>query len=151
MSKALVISGFPGIGKSYLTNKHGDKVSDSDSSLFSWVKGKEGVERNPDFPSNYMEHIKEVSKTHDYVLVSSHEEVRRALEDNGINYTSVYPDIALKDEYIERYRKRGSHEKFIDLISENWDEFILSLEKESFPNKLVLKKGEFLSDVIKKG
>ena len=51
-----VISAFPGTGKSYFHRNSDSKVLDSDSSKFSWIE--EGV-RHPDFPNNYMTHIKE--------------------------------------------------------------------------------------------
>lgn len=49
MKKTKVISGFPGVGKSFNHYNTDDNliVLDSDSSLFSWES--EGV-RHPDFP-----------------------------------------------------------------------------------------------------
>lgn len=141
-----IIAGFPGIGKSVLFNSSSDlKVLDSDSSLFSWIE--EGV-RHPDFPNNYMQHIKENIGKADVILVSSHDVVRKALEENGIEYTLVYPSIELKDEYIERYKKRGNNEGFINFIGNNWDNFIQDIEKETFPDLIRLDSGEFLSDVL---
>ena len=56
MKNTRVISGFPGIGKSYLFNNGKNiLIIDSDSSNFSWLEP--GV-RNPEFPHNYMKHIK---------------------------------------------------------------------------------------------
>lgn len=85
---AIVISGFPGIGKSYMYNNMKDlKILDSDSSKFSWVKDEEGKntkERNPDFPNNYIKHIKDNMDSSDIILVSSHKVVRDALKDNDI-------------------------------------------------------------------
>lgn len=65
MKETTIISGFPGIGKSYFFRNqeyNNRTVLDSDSSEFSWVKDENGnntKERNPDFPSNYIDHIKE--------------------------------------------------------------------------------------------
>ncbi|WP_220456036.1 hypothetical protein [Priestia aryabhattai] len=145
MKKTKIISGFPAIGKSFLFENNHLKVLDSDSSLFSWIE--KGV-RHPDFPSNYMDHIKENIGKADFILVSSHDVVRKALEDNDIHYTLVYPDISLKEEYIERYKSRGNDEKFISFIESNWNKFIDDIEDEVFPAKFKLESGEFLSDVI---
>jgi hypothetical protein len=141
-----VIAGFPGIGKSVLFRENnGLTVLDSDSSLFSWIE--EGV-RHPDFPNNYMEHIKENIGKADIILVSSHDVVRKALEENEIEYTLVYPSVELKEEYIERYKRRGNNEGFINFISNNWENFIEDIERETFPDLIRLGSNEFLSDVL---
>lgn len=146
MKETLVISGFPGVGKSYLT-KINEKmiVLDSDSSLFSWIK--DGV-RNPNFPSNYIEHIKENIGYADNIFVSSHDVVREVLESNNIDYLLVYPSVELKDEYIQRYRERNSDEKFIKFIETNWEQFIFDIEKETFPTLIKLQSGQYLRDVL---
>lgn len=145
-----VIAGFPGIGKSYYKKKMKDSnVLDSDSSKFSWDK-KDKSKRNPDFPKNYIEHIKSNIGKVDVILVSTHDEVREELEKNDIKYTLVYPDASLKDEYVERYKDRGSDDKFIKFISDGWDKMIKNLESEKFPKHKKLKKGEFLADIIEK-
>lgn len=129
---ATVIAGFPGVGKTYMYNELKDKVKiiDSDSSEFSWIK--ENV-RHPDFPNNYIEHIKQNLDKQDYILVFSHDVVREALKEHEIDYVLVYPDKKLKDDYIEKYKKRGNDEGFINFISKNWNNFIDELESETHP------------------
>jgi len=152
MKNTKIISGFPGVGKSYMFNNNSKlTILDSDSSNFSWVKDDKGnntSERNPNFPSNYVQHIKENIGKVDIIMVSSHDIVRKSLQDANINYTIVYPDISLKDEYIQRYKDRGSNEGFVTMINKNWSNFIVETEKETFPKKIVLCEGEFLADVI---
>lgn len=143
--KTKVIAGFPAVGKSVVTKNSHTVVLDSDSSKFSWIS--EGV-RHPEFPNNYIQHIKANIGKADYILVSSHDVVRKALEENNIEYTLVYPSIELKDEYLERYRNRGNDEKFISFISRNWDSFIEDIEAETFPTLNKLNSGEFLADVL---
>jgi hypothetical protein len=36
----------------------------------------------------------------------------------------VYPDDRRKDEFIERYKNRGNDEKFIELVSNKWDDWM---------------------------
>lgn len=144
--KTKVISGFPAVGKSYLYNNHKElKVLDSDSSKFSWES--EGV-RHPDFPNNYIRHIKRNLGVVDVIFVSSHKVVREALENNGIDYTIVYPNISLKGEYISRYINRGNDDSFIEFLNDNWEEFITDIENERFPVKVELQKGQYMKDVI---
>ena len=125
--KTKIISAFPGTGKSYYHNKHKETTLDSDSSNFSWIKDENGNNtsiRNPNFPQNYIEHIKENIGKYEFIFVSSHKEVREALLNNCIFFYLVYPDDRRKDEFIERYINRGNNEKFIQLISDNWDEWM---------------------------
>jgi hypothetical protein len=126
-NRTKIISAFPGTGKSYYHNKYPDITLDSDSSNFSWVKDENGnntKKRNPNFPQNYIEHIKENIGKYKYIFVSSHKEVRDALLDNCIFFYIVYPDDRRKEEFIQRYRDRGNHENFITLVDENWDDWL---------------------------
>lgn len=36
----------------------------------------------------------------------------------------IYPDNSRRNEFIERYRNRGNDEKFIELVSNKWDEWM---------------------------
>lgn len=142
--KTMVIAAFPGTGKSYTTQQEANKfegILDSDSSQFSWLKDKEGKNtdvRNPDFPANYIKHIKENLGKVEVIFVSSHKEVREALEKEGIDYFLVYPNIFQKKDYIERYKKRGNNNKFINLLSANWELWIEECDAEVFPTKIKL-------------
>lgn len=136
-----VICGFPGVGKSTLFN-NGLNCIDSDSSKFD----------KEDFPRNYVAHIKALiaHNEHDYIFVSSHESVRSALVKEGVEFTLVYPSITLIDEYIERYKKRGSSKAFVELMKNNWSQFIVSCATQVGCERIVLKQGEYLADVISK-
>jgi len=144
-----LISGFPGIGKSHffrVMQKDGSKkVLDSDSTNFSWIE--KGV-RNPDFPNNYINHIKNNMDKADIILISSHDVVRNALVQNKIPFILVYPDRNIKEEYIARYRQRGSDEKFVKLLEDNWDKFIDDCEKQKGCKHVIIHSGEYLSDKI---
>lgn len=134
--KTLVISAFPACGKTYCFNNAKDRYTmlDSDSSNFSWIKDANGNntdQRNPDFPANYIQHIKDNIGKVDIIFVSSHANVRQALRDAGINVIYIYPDKKLKKEWIRRFKERGNDEKFISFISSHWNEFIDELDSES--------------------
>lgn len=143
-----VISAFPATGKSWLTeelNTKGLTALDSDSSKFSWVS--EGV-RNPDFPNNYILHIKENIGKVDYIFVSSHKEVRDAMNNNLIPYIVIYPHASLYEEYIDRFIKRGNTKEFISFISQRWYSFINELKNENCFLKIPLTTGQYISDVL---
>lgn len=140
-----VISGFPGIGKTFYKKNSNLNILDSDSSKFSWIE--KGV-RNPEFPKNYIEHIKDSMYKFDMVLVSTHKVVRDALVENNINFLLVYPEIDLKEEYIERFRNRGSDDSFIKLFEDNWDTFIYEMDNQKGCVVTKLKSGTFLSSIF---
>ena len=125
--KTRIISAFPGTGKSYFYNENKETTIDSDSSNFSWVKDKDGnntKERNPNFPQNYIEHIKENIGKYKFIFVSSHKEVRDALKENCLFFYLIYPEETRKDEFIQRYKDRGSPIGFVNLIESKWDAWL---------------------------
>lgn len=149
--RARIISAFPGTGKTHLFNNYGDLVIlDSDSSKFSWIIENGEKKRNPEFPNNYIEHIKENLNKCDIILVSSHEEVRNALIDNEMYFELCYPSLEDKEIYIERYIRRGSPEGFINLISNNWEKWITDLENQddSYCIMTQLLGDQYLTDYI---
>lgn len=126
-----VVSAFPGMGKSHFCARHKATALDSDSSGFSWTKDAEGnntKERNPDFPMNYIEHIRLNMGKYEYIFVSTHKEVRDALCQAGIFFYLAYPDPSRKEEFLERYRARGNDEKFVETVSRNWDAWMQELQ-----------------------
>lgn len=137
-----IIAGFPGVGKTYFAKNTDKIVTDSDSSLFS---------HDEDFPDNYLEHIKELKQSDKYeiIMVSTHANIRGAMVGEELNFTLVYPSIMLKDEYIQRFRDRGSPDDFIDFMSRNWDVFIDHLNVQKYCGRMVLGEGMYLSDIIK--
>jgi hypothetical protein len=139
-----VISAFPACGKSYSykNRQHLFKgILDSDSSEFSWIKDSEGnntKERNPDFPNNYIQHIKDNIGKVEIIFISSHDVVRKALKDNNIKYTLVYPDKSLKEEWLDRCKDRGNALSFIKFLDNNFNIFIDEMDNETFPTKVQL-------------
>lgn len=131
-NKTVVIAAFPGMGKTYYKNNcNGFTVSDSDSSQFSWTTDEEGNKiRNPEFPNNYIEHIKSLIGKVDFIFVSTHEAVLRALIENDIYFFLLYPNFSYKNEMIERYYERGSDSKLIQTIVNNYDNWVSVLETD---------------------
>ena len=143
--KAVVISAFPATGKTYLQGKKtGLKIMDSDSSQYSWIQ--KGV-RHPKFPQNYIDHIKKYFDKADIILVSSHKIVREALVKNGIDFFLVYPSEEQKEEYLSRCEERGSDSQFILMLEDKWEEFISDCRCQENCKHIILKSGQYLSDV----
>lgn len=136
MKQTVIISAFPGCGKTHATTKLNGKlydIIDSDSSNFSWVKDENGDNtdvRNPNFPQNYIDHIKDNIGKVDIIFVSSHKEVRQALKENHMKFILVSPRQNMKSEWMNRFAQRGNTKKFIDFMDTNWDQFIDDIYKE---------------------
>jgi hypothetical protein len=136
-----VISAFPGTGKTiYFQRSKFKKVLDSDSSKFD----------KQYFPENYIEHIKEsLNDLSIYkIFVSSHKTVREALVKHNIAFTLIYPERELKEEYIKRYENRGNTPEFVALVDKNWDSWLDELDNQEGCDKIKLKAGEFIGDVL---
>ena len=146
--KTRIISGFPGVGKSTLFGQFGNlKILDSDSSKFSWENQAERI-RHPQWPMNYIEHIRENQGKVDIILVSSHDVVRHALVEAGIEFELVYPGLEMKNEYISRYVDRGNSTAFVKLLEGNYEIWIAELMSQMGCIHRPLGSGQFLSDVI---
>lgn len=111
--------------------------------------------RNPEFPANYIKHIKEQMKSgkYDFIFVSSHQSVREALRNENIEYTIVCPNINMKEEWLGRcyFRKLEGKQLFpIQVLIDNWDTWIKQLidEIDHYKNGIFLYHNEHLSDII---
>ena len=145
-----IVSAFPATGKSWVFNTDKSKVIlDSDSSQFSWVEDSEGQVRNPNFPGNYIQHIRQEINNCDIMFVSSHRMVRDALLHAGIPYYLVYPErnLGLRIEYLKRCKNRGTPE-IAELLNHNWDTFMHELEAQTGCEHIRLGQGQYLSDVM---
>lgn len=135
--KTLLISAFPGCGKStaYMLLKNKLKVFDSDSAFFPKIN----------FPKNYIEHIKSNIGDADIIFISSHLEVRDALRKENIPFHIMYPSIDRKEEFLKNYKDRGNGKNFIKNLKDNFERFINEIENEDFDGeKIKLIDGDFI-------
>lgn len=157
-----IFSVFPACGKTWVYNHQEDlglKILDSDSSEFSWIYSNLDENgnlirsvrkiRNPDFPNNYIKHIKENIGKYDYIFVSSHSSVREALDKEGIDYTIVYPESSCKAEWVGRCfirEKNNENGCTAEVLYNNWEQWILECVKTGLTHKeIVLDSKEYLS------
>lgn len=127
-----VISAFPGVGKT----KAVEIVPNLIDLDLPGIPMGEYIDKINDHLSNDMR-----------VLVPSWETLRVAMRDAGIIYTIVYPQRDLKADYMMRYIKRGSDEKFLNTLNNRWDAFIDSCSSDPVDDHLVLKQSQaYLSD-----
>lgn len=157
MIKGLVISGFPGIGKSTAESVYRESI-DCESTPFHYVFDPNtvnalfpyGVEKeNPNWVKEYVDFIEKSAKDgkYQFIFISSHLKVREELDMRMIPYIVVVPEKCLKDEYLARYVKRGDCAEFIIEVSESWDEWLEEIECNA-PAVIHLKSGQVLSDIL---
>ena len=146
MIKTRIISAFPACGKTHMFNNGYDKktIIDSDSSKFSWLD--DGKTRNPLFPMNYIQHIKSNIGKVDYILVSSHIDVRKALDEADLCWCFVVPDKSLMLEWVGRCYVRGNDDGFISAMINNWYDWTGNLSDPMPRGKCTLSSGEYLKD-----
>lgn len=139
----MIISAFPGTGKSWLDRYV--NVIDLDSSAFHYDQAGNEV---PEWIDHYAAAIERRSRLNGMIiLISSHQQVRDALAARGVPYNLVYPSITLRDEYRDRYRNRGSEPQFIQTLVAYWTPWVTSCMDDHRAQKLIeLRAGEFLAD-----
>lgn len=133
----MIYSGFAGVGKTYAAETHSN-VIDLESSQYQWLNAKaKTIEanksrystKNPEWPHNYIEAIIKNADSGKHVLISAQPEVLEELAKNNVPFITVTPDIGDKEAYIQRYLDRGNSDKFINMISEHFEEYIDDMDK----------------------
>ena len=133
----MIYSGFAGVGKTYASETHSN-VIDLESSQFQWVNARpKSIEKNksrysaknPEWPGNYISAIVEQAQSGKHVLISAQPEVLEALAKQNIPFITVTPDVGDKEAYIQRYTDRGNPQKFIDMMTEHFEEYIDDMDK----------------------
>lgn len=119
---AVIISAFPGLGKTYMFKELKDrlKILDLNTGRF------EGDE----FPGNYIEEIEKKVNDYDLIFVSSHRDVRYALDDAGIDFDLLYPSRERKNEFIEIYVTRRNNRDFVMKMDHNFYDIIDEIDDE---------------------
>lgn len=117
---------FAGLGKTFLSQKY-PNVIDHDVTKFKYkynnhdeninyeaLKATNNRVKNQDFPTNWLIKLKELMNTDNILLVPADLEIRNILVKNKIDFIFIMPDLNSKKILIDRYKKRGNNEKFIE-------------------------------------
>lgn len=126
----------------------------SGDAFINKIKDVEIKARNPDFPANYIKHIKENIGKYDCIFVSSHASVREALDKEGIDFTIVYPMPLCKAEWVGRCfirEKKGESGCGAEVMYNNFDQWILECAETGINHKeVVLLPSQYLSEYFER-
>ncbi len=137
-----IVCGFVGTGKSSIMKYCEDvKAIDLDTVYFKKIEGWENV---------YAQCAIALSNMYDIVCITSYIQVMKLFNKHGIKWWLVYPDRNLKLEYIERAEKKNTDPEYIEQFFNKWDDHIDDAQDVPNSHKIVLKSGQYLSDVVYK-
>lgn len=108
----MIITGYPGIGKSTLANKRKD-IIDLESSCF-WKFDENGNKTRPsDWYIYYCQIAEFLSKQGYIVFISCHPEVREYMAHHKTEkFCAIFPHKSIKDAWIHKLRERYNYTKF---------------------------------------
>lgn len=125
------ICGYPGIGKTFLTNVDNQFV-DCFFSEHYYLDKEKGI-INPEFPINYMNTVSAEYYKGKTIVCAMHPEARKVFDAMGIKYLVIYPKPTEKDRYFNIYDTRPDVREWISLNKSVWDDKIKSLQELSVP------------------
>lgn len=147
----IIICGYPGIGKSTAASNKMNIV-DAESRAYSHDFDPDtcAETKNESFPGNYVDALEKLASKingYEYILASCHKEVRDELDKRGLPYIVVMPHLNCKDEYLQRYIKRGDSAEFIGEMYWHWEKWHDEIDNSGCP-VIHLMKGQNLSDIL---
>lgn len=145
---------FPGTGKSTVP-QYVPEVLDADSRLYQFIGATPQMLHaaavqartvpNPEYPDNYFNYIENAGST--YVLLNCHVSLLPRIPSE--NLLLIYPDIALKDAYLQRYWVRGDNVSFITYMNENFADMIHAIEAYPCRKLRITDEHTYLTDILK--
>ena len=137
MIKTKLIASFCGTGKTYLCSTKKNAIE------IEFWKYKDNSK------DQYISDIKQYFGKVDYILISTDPEGLRLLNEHGFNIILIYPNINLRNEYLDRYIDRDSPPDFIGTFMKYWILWINELKEQNYCEKhIVLESNQYLSDVL---
>lgn len=142
MKKSIIICGFPGIGKTTLSEMIRNKFKN-----LSVIDSEELHSDKLTFPKSYVENIKNSLNKINVILSSANPIVIEELINQNIWFTLFYPSLKRKNEMIELYKLRADNEKMIKYMSQNYENIIHRYNNINSCNKIILENnGDFISN-----
>lgn len=153
----------PAVGKTYLA-EHDSRFIDLDEIKSTYKYGLDKMSReekesgkanrgkavNFDSYEYIIKIINEININQKIGMLSFNEKILKYLSDNNISYCLVYPSKDARLDYINRMKKRGNIDIFIEEMTNinSWEEFYnKNVTDNRAKYKIKLEKGKYLSDI----
>lgn len=105
------------------------------------------LEMRDEWPGNYIKAVINQYNENRYVVIPPIAVVLEALRKEEIPYILCYPERTARAEYERRYKNRGNTEAFLDIFIRHWDMFLNNMESDPGKYHMVMKSGEYLTDL----
>ena len=137
-TSTVLCAAFCGSGKTFICN----------SSEYSAVEVEFWEYKIKGLTKKYVKDVKKQIGKVDYVFLATDPDGLDLLHKEGFNIVLVYPKKELRNQYLDRYIERDNPYDFIGTMMLRWNKIIDELDELSYCKKIILKEGEYLSDVI---
>ena len=145
----IIISSFPGCGKTYLTNTYGDKVKIVDAMVeFRHVGEPTGDGYEYDYNALVDEVMKNVSK-YDIVFVPIDSKCLDVFNNRNIDYDIFYPSSERRGEFIENMVRKRTKPQGIMMLDRDFDKMIKAIddiESENCYKHKMTEQGHFIGN-----
>lgn len=158
----MIIAAYAGTGKSTFAART-DGAIDLPCMPCKWIlppadrasaelEGEKGARyRLPDprYPDNYIAEILRAERDYRFVTIPTDMSVVRRLQEiYGRKVILCYPEDSCKEEYHARFVARGNSESFLELFIDSWDHFMKSVRENERGVHIVMRPGEYLTDLV---
>jgi len=140
LSKGRIVAVFSCSGKTHYVLNNFFRVSCIDLDMYDWARSIGGGSLWID---PYIARAEQLQSKFDFVFVNALPIILERIESKSL---VVHPHSSLKDEWIERAKRRNPESAFFSIMDKCWDKWIDACEQWKGSN-FILAKGEYLSDV----
>jgi len=112
----VIVSGFPGVGKTFITQNHDTelKILDAEKECIDFFNSK-------NFNNEYISFLLKSIYDFDIIFIPYFQTLIESLLLHDVNCIIIYPCETLKTDYIKRFKKRGDCQEFLELVNQNWE------------------------------
>ena len=135
----ILCAAFCGTGKTYFCEKNAKAIE-----IEYWKYKDKGLQK--EYIADVKKHFGKVK----HIFIATDPEGLKLLNNEGFNITLIYPNNELRNEYLDRYIERDSPHEFIGAFMKYWNLWIDELKEQKYCEHIILEKGQYLKDVIKK-
>ena len=134
--KTVICAAFCGTGKTTICKNSQIKAIEIEYWKYKGLKNE------------FLQDIKKNIGLVDIILIQTDSESLNLLHHEGIEIVLVYPNVKLRNEYLDRYIDRDNPYDFIGSMMKYWNQNINELSKRKYCKHILLEKNQYLNDII---